>query len=106
MKRFAYWLVVAIVAGGFYFYKQGQVNQVESFNAAMELMDDGEYDKAITVLEGARKRDPEEVRILDALAYCYQEVGNYAEAVSTNKQILELDPDNETAQDRLAELSD
>jgi pilus assembly protein FimV len=65
----------------------------------------GDYPKAIRLLEEIRDQNPRDVELLSRLGEAYMGAGNAAEATSAFRRLAELEPDNPQHAVRLAELS-
>ena len=63
----------------------------------------GRYDQSLIYLKKAMDIEPENPKILNALAYIYAEIGvNLAEAVRLARKAISLDPDSPEIRDTLA----
>jgi len=65
----------------------------------------GDYPKAIRLLEEIRDQNPKDVELLTRLGEAYTGAGQVAEATSSFRRLAELEPDNPQHSVRLAELA-
>jgi tetratricopeptide (TPR) repeat protein len=94
---------VWILFMGIGFQTVGQTNKEKAFalgNEAIELMDNGEIKKSLTLLEEAKKLDPENIDYPYEMAYAYYSKGDYKKAAG----ILESLKSHKDAKDVLYQL--
>ena len=63
-----------------------------SYNLARALAEAGDYDGALTAIEGVLAGDPANVRVLSAKAYILYKAGRPDEALLVYDEVLKLDP--------------
>ena len=75
-----------------------------SYVYAIALNSTGQPDRAIAVLEEAHKRRPADRQVLLALVTCERDKGNQGAATTYAQELVQLTPDDPSAQALLAEL--
>lgn len=78
----------------------------EKFNDALGLAQQGNYKKAIKVLDGVRKQGFCSVSLLNLLGLCFYGNGKYGKAITLWKSVLTLDKDNPRANDYITKTMD
>jgi tetratricopeptide (TPR) repeat protein len=73
-------------------------------NLAFTLNEDGQHLSAVTLLEHAKTLDPHDSSIYVNLAYSYQQLGKYDEAIQAMLVVIALNPGVKEYQDMLLEL--
>jgi outer membrane protein OmpA-like peptidoglycan-associated protein/tetratricopeptide (TPR) repeat protein len=86
-------LLLFAITGAFAQYDPDKVNKkaIQSYDAAMEKTEDGNYMAAITLLQDAIRKDAGYVDAYLSLAGVYGQVKNHAQSVSTYEQAFQLD---------------
>jgi predicted Zn-dependent protease len=77
---------------------------VRSFDAAVALMEKGQYRQAETALQDYHARYPDDIAAHWNLAIIYLQTDRVPQARQIMKELLRQDPDNKEAQDFLQEL--
>jgi len=75
-------------------FETRQIRMVIAFNTAAWLLAnmDGDYQTALTLVEVARKIEPDNIAILDTLAHVYFLGGKVDEAIRVQEQVVRLAP--------------
>jgi tetratricopeptide (TPR) repeat protein len=76
----------------------------EHYYAALDLMGDGELEKAVEAYEASLLADPTYTEAMHGLARVLQDLQRYDEAIEMAKRIAELDPDDVLAHTSLSVL--
>ncbi len=97
MKRVLFWVIAVVIIIGLYQVKTSSIDSVEKYNSAVALMDQERYQEALPILETL---DTNEIRVMDAMAYCYYQLGD-ERSIEIDKRILSIDPNNQSAKERL-----
>lgn len=65
------------------------------FNKALKLRDEGDYDKAIKILEDLRNEHDKSPTVNGMLGFLYYDIEKYSEAYKCLKKVTELSPKSE-----------
>ncbi|HZC24815.1 MAG TPA: tetratricopeptide repeat protein [Candidatus Binatia bacterium] len=76
----------------------------DSYYAALDLMAEGELEKAVTAYKESLDADPTFTEAMHGLARALQDLGRYDEAIAAAQRIAELDPDDVLAHTSLSVL--
>jgi tetratricopeptide (TPR) repeat protein len=76
----------------------------EQYFVALDLMGDGELEKAVEAYEASLLADPTYTEAMHGLARVLQDLERYDEAIEMAKRIAELDPDDVLAHTSLSVL--
>lgn len=94
--------VIAVIAYmGFTIYQRKQVER--KHNAGIELLQAGQYEAALPVLQGALREDPDNIRILNALGASHYELDHVGDAVQYWDKSLALNPQQPAIREALEE---
>lgn len=64
------------------------------YQLGMIFFDAFEYVRALTFFQDASEKDPDNLRILSAIAKCYSELGKHDKALETAEKLFEISPDD------------
>ncbi|NLV28356.1 MAG: tetratricopeptide repeat protein [Methanomicrobiales archaeon] len=67
---------------------------MDQFKKGLALFRDGKFKDAANTLSHASKKEPDNVKVWNALSVALSKTGNYSEALSAVDTALRLDPDN------------
>jgi Flp pilus assembly protein TadD len=76
----------------------------DQYYAALDLMADGDLDKAVAAYQESLKVDPTFTEAMHGLARALQDLERYDEAIAVAQRIAELDPDDVLAHTSLSVL--
>lgn len=76
----------------------------DSYYAALDLMAEGQLEKAIVAYQESLAADPTFTEAMHGLARALQDLGRYDEAIAAAQRIAELDPDDVLAHTSLSVL--
>jgi tetratricopeptide (TPR) repeat protein len=76
----------------------------DHYYAALDLMGDGQLEKAVTAYEESISADPTFTEAMHGLARALQDLQRYDEAIAVSQRITELDPDDVLAHTSLSVL--
>lgn len=76
----------------------------DSYYAALDLMAEGQLEKAVTAYQESLTCDPTFTEAMHGLARALQDLGRYNEAIAAAQRIAELDPDDVLAHTSLSVL--
>jgi tetratricopeptide (TPR) repeat protein len=76
----------------------------DTYYAALDLMADGQLEKAVAAYQESLAADPTFTEALHGLARALQDLGRYDEAIAAAQRIAELDPDDVLAHTSLSVL--
>jgi Flp pilus assembly protein TadD len=76
----------------------------EHYYAALDLVSDGEQERALAEYEKSLSADPTFTEAMHGMARCLQDLKRLDEAISVAKRIAELDPDDILAHTSLSVL--
>jgi len=79
-------------------------SSVDLISKGNELMDNGEYLKALQTFRRAKRHDPDNIEIMLQLGKCYIKSESFTIAKKEYTAILQKDPDNEEAQQKIKYL--
>jgi Flp pilus assembly protein TadD len=105
MKRALIWLFAICLFGGVYYFKHTQSVYIDQYNDAVLNMNHDNFQAAIPVLEKLLEDRPEDIRVLDALAYSYHMHGDTQKSAEFDRRILKLDPGNMKSRKRLEQAA-
>ena len=66
---------------------------MDQFKKGLALFRDGKFKDAANTLSHARKKEPDNVKVWNALSVALSKTGNYSEALSAVDTALRLDPE-------------
>ena len=69
-----------------------------------ELIEDEEYEQAITLLEEALRDDPDDADLLNLMVFSNRKLGNFDVALGFYQQALKIEPKHRGANEYLGEL--
>ena len=76
----------------------------DHYYAALDLMGDGQLDKAVAAYQESLAADPTFTEAMHGLARALQDLQRYDEAIEVSQRIAELDPDDVLAHTSLSVL--
>ena len=76
----------------------------DHYYAALDLMGDGQLEKAVTAYQESISADPTFTEAMHGLARALQDLKRYDEAIAVSQRIAELDPDDVLAHTSLSVL--
>jgi len=76
----------------------------DTYYAALDLMADGQLEKAVAAYQESLAADPTFTEALHGLARALQDLGRFDEAIAAAQRIAELDPDDVLAHTSLSVL--
>ena len=82
----------------------GRQKAEEHYYAALDLMGDGQLDKAVAAYQESLAADPTFTEAMHGLARALQDLQRYDEAIAVSQRIAELDPDDVLAHTSLSVL--
>jgi len=84
--------------------KNARQQAEEHYYAALDLVSEGERERALAEYEKSLSRDPAFTEAMHGMARCLQDLNRLDEAISVAKRITELDPDDILAHTSLSVL--
>ena len=69
----------------------------QTYNVGMQTMMKGDYKGAVTQLEKADAKTPNNLKVLTLLAYAYFQCGDYENSISTYSKVITLKPTDYSA---------
>lgn len=85
--------------------RRASLSNTARLRLALEMLDNGRPDRAVVVLEGLRKREPENVTVLNDLAIALQRTGDLAQASVHLEEAARLEPGSTSTWINLARLA-
>lgn len=76
----------------------------DHYYAALDLVAEGQHERALTRYESALQADPAFVDAMHGLTRCLQDLNRLDEAIAVAQRIAELDPDDVLAHTSLSRL--
>jgi tetratricopeptide (TPR) repeat protein len=83
---------------------QGRQQAEDHYYAALDLMADGQLEKAVAAYQASITADPTFTEAMHGLARALQDLQRYDDAIEVAKRIAEIDPDDVLAHTSLSVL--